>query len=157
QLRTCELRDSEERFRALSASSPIGILETGTDGGCRYANLRWQVLTGLAPEKSLGLGWVSAVHPIDRGRGIEALNLTAREGAELSQEFQIIMTDGQVRWVHGRAKGLRSAEGSLLGAVVTIEDISERRRAAEDLFRAKQAAEDASRLKSEFLANMSHE
>ena len=39
----------------------------------------------------------------------------------------------------------------------TIEDITERRRAAAELLRAKELAEQAARLKADFLANMSHE
>jgi len=41
--------------------------------------------------------------------------------------------------------------------VGSIEDVTERRRAEEQLVRAKEAAEYASRTKTEFIANMSHE
>ena len=48
-------------------------------------------------------------------------------------------------------------EGQIVGAVVTLIDITTRRAAQMAMLTAKEAAESANRAKSEFLANMSHE
>ncbi|HYH46077.1 MAG TPA: response regulator, partial [Thermoanaerobaculia bacterium] len=52
---------------------------------------------------------------------------------------------------------LRGTDGALLGGVVVLRDVTERRRAEAELRIAKEAAEAASREKSGFLARMSHE
>ncbi|HBL13144.1 MAG TPA: hybrid sensor histidine kinase/response regulator [Cyanobacteria bacterium UBA11162] len=61
-----ELRESEERFRSLSACSPVGIFLTDVEGHCTYTNPRFQQICGLTLEESLAEGWLQSVHPEDR-------------------------------------------------------------------------------------------
>jgi signal transduction histidine kinase len=52
---------------------------------------------------------------------------------------------------------LYDSSGEVFGAIESIRDITDRKRAIDELKDAKEAAEAAVRSKSEFLANMSHE
>ena len=65
--------------------------------------------------------------------------------------------DGRTVDVLYSKAALTKADGSLIGLVGTIVDISDQKSAERALLLAKEVAESASRSKSEFLANMSHE
>lgn len=158
-----ELRESEERFRSLSASSPVGIFLTDVEGRCTYTNPRFQSICGLSLQESLGEAWLQSVHSEDRAQvQIDWLNWTLAN-REYSSEFRVQTPDGILRQVHVRTSPMLSAQGELLGHVGTLEDITNRKLAEEaraQVIREQAArieAEAANRMKDEFLATLSHE
>ena len=155
--RTRELRSSEERYRSLSAASPIGIFETDEQGRCVYANPRWQEISSLTLEHNLGDGWCRAIHPEDRQRVLDHWTLAIARSEPFHCEFRLRSRDGAVGWASSRAAALRREDGTVTGYVGTLEDITAQKVAEGELVRAREAALDTARLKSEFLANMSHE
>ena len=60
------LRESEERFRSLSAAAPIGIMLIDDKDGTVYCNERFLSIFGLPKEEAMGFGWVKNLHPDDR-------------------------------------------------------------------------------------------
>src|SRR5690606_11361309 len=41
------LRESEDRFRTLTASSPVGVFQTDNEGQYIYVNARWREITNV--------------------------------------------------------------------------------------------------------------
>jgi CheY-like chemotaxis protein len=68
-----ELRQSEQRFRSLSACSPVGIFLIDIEGNCTYMNPRCQAMCGSTLEDNFIEGWLQSVHPEDRHRSIGKL------------------------------------------------------------------------------------
>ncbi len=151
------IRESEELFRLLSSAAPIGIFRADPEGRWVYVNQRWSEMTGRAAESALGYGWLEAVHPEER-KQTERLWKTATEmGIELQDETRFLTPEGNTNWVYWGSRALHGPDGSLIGFVGVIEDITKRRSSEQRLLEAKQAAESANEAKSQFLANMSHE
>ena len=142
------LRESEERFRSLSDSAPVGIWHTDNEGRVLYTNKRWQEITGLTLAESLGPGWSDALHPEDRERVFELWNRCVSEEEGWSGEFRFIATSGDVRWVHTSTAPVRSETGQVIGHVGSNEDITDRKRAEEERERLEEQLRQAQKMEA---------
>ncbi len=120
------LRRSEKRFRSLSACSPVGIFTTDVEGRCTYTNPRLQAIDGLAPEESLGDGWLRLIAPDDRARVLERWVAARTERREYDEVCRFRIPQLGERWMHSRALPMFDDLGQLVGYTGTVEDITER-------------------------------
>lgn len=155
--RTQELQESEQRFRLLAASAPIGIFQTDEEGQCVYVNRYWLELSGIGMESTLGLRWSDAIHPEDREAVCREWLQAAQAGEDWVKEFRVMGPNGEIRWLRSHATVLPRSEETVGGYVGTLEDITASKEFEAALQSAHDAALAANRAKSEFLATMSHE
>lgn len=134
------LVNSRERFRTLAEFAPVGILEAGPYGDCRFVNQGWCELSGLSPELAMGSGWLDAVHPDDREDISKAWNEYVNNKRPFDCECRFARSDGGLFWVWGSSTPLRDAEGETIGHLGVVVDITDRRANQEELIRQKELA-----------------
>jgi PAS domain S-box-containing protein len=120
------LEESEERFRALSACSPVGIFMTDADDQCVYCNARCCEICGFSAQEAQGMGWADFLHPEDKQRVLANRN-RLREGSDgYEAEQRWIHPDGTVRWTVVRKAPVKTESGKVLGYMGTIADRTKR-------------------------------
>ncbi|MFC1888415.1 PAS domain S-box protein [Thermodesulfobacteriota bacterium] len=135
------LRKSEERFRSLSESSPMGVFHTDSEGRVLYTNNRWQEITGLTLEESLGFGWSNALHPDNKKALLEEWGRCLSEEKGYSGEFRFVSKSEEVKWVYTKTAPIRAETGQIIGHVGSNEDITQRKKAEEELLEQKSVLE----------------
>lgn len=148
---------NEERFKAYTQHSPIGIYSTDEKGNCIYANSIWLEFAGLSFEQAQGKGWIEALHPDDRDFINENWYKSVESNGKWAYEYRFKTPEGKIAFVEGSAKPLYNKDNILIGYLGSNVDITDRKKAELELIRAKENAEESDHLKSAFLANMSHE
>ena len=157
--RTAELRRSERHLAEAQRLSHTGSwARNAATGETIHSSEEHSRLYGFDPE--LGVPSLDAfsqrIHPEDRATVTETFDKAVRGRADFEVDFRIALPDGTIKYIHGVGHPVFDAADNPVEYVGTAVDVTERKRAEEEL-RAREAAEAANRAKDEFLANVSHE
>ncbi|MBL8301295.1 MAG: CHASE domain-containing protein, partial [Ideonella sp.] len=151
------MRESEQRFRNIFATVPIGVVYTDLQGRLQHVNPHFSTLTGYSGDELLRMDVFDYVHPDDAQHEKELIRrLLAGEFPMHRGHRRVVRKDGETVWVQATLTLLRGREGEPRRLVGVMEDITEHLRLVE-AERAREQAESANRAKSEFLSRMSHE
>ncbi|OGU24646.1 MAG: diguanylate cyclase [Hydrogenophilales bacterium RIFOXYD1_FULL_62_11] len=141
------LQSSEERFRAMSDASPLGIFVSDAEGECVYTNAAYQTISGLTLEQTLGTNWSMAIHPEDRERVLGEWRNAAHGQAPFQTEFRFLQKDESIVWTRVNSAAMLDGK-KWFGLVQTVEDITGRKSAEavlkaaeESLFEEKERAQ----------------
>jgi PAS domain S-box-containing protein len=151
------LRESEQRFRNILNTVPIGVVYTDLSGQIRQANPKFCELLGYSPDELAQRRAQDLTDEQDLNQEMElSVRLVRGElpGYRLNKRY--IARDGRRVWVRSVVSTLRDENGQPRRIVGVAEDITEQLRLAE-AERARETAEAANRAKSDFLSRMSHE
>jgi two-component system, cell cycle sensor histidine kinase and response regulator CckA len=131
------LQESEELFRTLCNSAPIGIFRSDGNGSINYVNPHCEKIFQLPAVEILGQGWLRAVHPEDRESKGKIWREAVAARRSCSQEYRLLAPMGQTVLIQTLASPIRDQAGNCLGYVGAVEDITERRQALQDMTRTQ--------------------
>jgi PAS domain S-box-containing protein len=125
-----ELRRSEERFRAVFADAPIGMVLTHLDGQLIQVNRAYCEIVGYSPEELKSLSILSLTHP-DEAEANERLfrQLVSGELSSYVLEKRVRRKDGEVIWVRASATALVTSHRMVPEVIRLVEEITERKQA----------------------------
>ncbi|WP_445147225.1 PAS domain-containing protein [Dyella sp. Tek66A03] len=124
-----EIRQSEDRLRAMIDTVPGFVWRSAPDGGVEFLNQRWCDYTGISLEKSLGTGWTSRIHPEDALSLVTYWQALLGTTASGSFEARLRRFDGSYRWFLIRAVPVLDETGRVVKWYGQNADIDDRKRA----------------------------
>ncbi|HWT93696.1 MAG TPA: PAS domain S-box protein, partial [Solirubrobacteraceae bacterium] len=120
------IADSEERFRSLAATIPVGIFRCDIDFRLLYANDVWKRLHGFEGEDVVGAIMTPMFHRADTSRVLDGLDRATASRVPYITELRIVRPDGTSIHVELNVTGAVDDEGILTGYLGTIADITAR-------------------------------
>jgi PAS domain S-box-containing protein len=150
-----EVLSEDDSVTKILENLPVAIFAYRNDKFL-VSNKMLSTITGYYPDDFGQMKVEELFHPEDR---IHVQEIQKRLGdsstSSYAFEARIIRADQSMRHCELSAKIIQIAGGN--STVVSLQDITERKRIEDDLKHAKLEAESANRIKSDFLAMMSHE
>lgn len=151
------LQESELRYRELQDNISIGIFRVSPQGSVEYANSALFKIFGIENPDDI-IGQSSLLFYAEEDDRYKILSkLEDNKNKDLSLEIRFKRLDRSKFWGRLNVKAVFDQKGELLYRDGTVQDISQIKKAEEELIQARNQAINADYLKSTFLANMSHE
>jgi signal transduction histidine kinase/CheY-like chemotaxis protein len=152
------LEEKSEALRATLESTADGILVINSKGRVVICNQKfvemWRIPEKLLRSDNDGQLLSFVMEQLKEPEGFLSGVQSIYRNPEAPSDDTLVFKDGRIFDRHSEPQRVK---GHNVGRVWGFRDVTEPRRAQEDMERAKLAAEVANRAKSEFLANMSHE
>src|SRR6476660_6085607 len=144
------LHRSEEQFRLLvQGVSDYAIYLLDLEGNITSWNLGAQRIKGYFANEIIGQHFSRFYTDEDRAAGLPQLALeTVRNHGRFEKEAWRVRKDGSRFWAHVIIDPIRDDEGNAIGYAKITRDISERRKAEEELQKAREFSLQAQKLEA---------
>ncbi|MFO1478270.1 MAG: PAS domain S-box protein [Verrucomicrobiota bacterium] len=136
------LRESAERLLHVQRIAQLGTYTLDARTGLWTSSRLLDEIFGIADElfvKDVS-GWTQIIHPDDRVRMLQHFQDHVLGHLQpFDQEYRILrLNDREERWVHGRGELVLDTQGRPTQMIGTIQDITERKRAEDELRQSQQ-------------------
>jgi PAS domain S-box-containing protein len=144
-----QLRDSEERFRAMFDSAAIGTGVLDLDGCVVTSNPALELMLGYDKDELAGKSAAELTHPDDRDRELELFGELAQgKREEYRLEKRVLAKRGEVVWAHHTVSLVRDAFTKPRFAIAMLEDITPRKQAEDERVRLESQLRQAQKMEA---------
>lgn len=152
------LRQSETRFHAMFNNAAVAMSLADPQGTFLEVNDCWAKSLGYGVEEFQGMTIFDITHPEERPTSQANMgNLMERRVTSTRMEKRYLRKDGSVVWVDVAVTPIYGLDGKIEAMVGGFVDITERKRAEEEIRRALEKEKELNELKSKFVSMTSHE
>jgi diguanylate cyclase len=145
-----ELKERDEQLSLVMSVTNDGWFDWDVPTNSAYFDPRYYTMAGYEPNEFPGSyeEWAKRVHPEDIAESEKAINVyLVEEIPEYDVEFRFRRKEGEWMWIRGRIKIIsRDENGAPLRAIGTHTDITERKRAEEELQKSQALYRQAEKL-----------
>ena len=127
------LRESEERFRVMTDTTPSLVWMCDSHGKITYRNERRIAFTGSSPIVGFGDTWASCVHPDDLQDLLDTVSQALKDHRQFSMEYRLRRGDGVYRWIIDVASPRVNGDGSFAGLIASAVDVTDQKLAQQSL------------------------
>jgi PAS domain S-box-containing protein len=128
------LRESEAKYRQIVETAAEGVCAVDADGVATMVNSSLAEMVGYAPEEIVGRPVAAFMVPED-WRDHEARLESRRRGISDRYERRLMHKSGRVVWTLTSAAPMFDEDGRFRGSVSMVTDVTEQKRAAEEIRR----------------------
>ena len=150
------LKNSEKQFKTLFERAPIGMVITANNGTIISVNKSFSETLGYQTSEIIGYP-IKKIFSDNDSQKFKPIYKLLKEAINIDMESLLIKKDGSHILAIVKSFTITDEDGRPVKSLVQILDITEIRKAENDLTIALDKAKESDRLKSAFLAQMSHE
>ncbi|WP_207219956.1 sensor histidine kinase [Emticicia agri] len=130
---------NEEKFQKAFEFAPIGMALVSTAGNWIKVNEQLCKITGYSEEELMGLTFQDLTHPNDLDKDLALVNqMLSKEIDNYEMQKRYFHKKGYIVWVHLTVSLVWNNEGEPLYFISQLNDITERKKASEELQREQQ-------------------
>jgi PAS domain-containing protein len=120
------------------AAGGVGTFDWDFDTNTAQCSEQYFHVMGAVPRASNSVTfdeWQSWLHPEDRARVLSTLSESLEKEQEGTTDYRIVRADGPTRWISYRGRITRDVVGKPIRMLGAVQDITDRKRAEEELLR----------------------
>lgn len=132
--KTAEAEELNTRIESIVNSVQEIIFQTDLIGNWTYLNSSWEAITGYSVDEALGTSFLSNIHPEDRELSAGYV-MEVMKGSSTNNRYtaRYITKTGEIRWAEAYVNVDKDADGEITGFSGTLNDITERFEAQQEL------------------------